>query len=344
MRRPRSLLLAATAGLALLASACGVIADTTAASVAGTDVPVDDVTALVQDPAFNQQGSTEDESTQSGEVARAALIFLIERQAWIAELERWGLSIDDEVRGQVSSELDTQIARSGLEVSDRYRSLLIDYQAAQTVLGERFAGLDPDSDEDLRRLYDGAELQWQQVCLTVVQLPAEQVGRAQDALDGDTTVDELPERIDGAQVVADPSQGCFAEAGLVPELRADLSRAAVGVSRGVVLAEDANGVAAYAYRLEARRNLSFDDARADLAAAAQSLVQQGPAQWVQLLTLGATVDPRYGSDVISTASGFEISPPPRPVLPLADRLEQAVAAARAAASAATSAPTEASGG
>jgi hypothetical protein len=343
MRRTRFLLLAATAGVALLASACGVTADTTAATVEGRTVPIEDVTELVEDPAFAQGAQNPNESVQSGELARQALLFLIERAAWAAELERWGVQIDDAEREQLAAQLDEQIASSGEQVSERYRSLLVDFQAARTALAQRFSQIDPESDDDLRRLYDGSELQWRQVCLTVVQLPTEGIERARGLVDDQVEVTEVAERIDGAAVVADPSQGCFAEVGLVPELRAELERASVGSTRGVVLADDgAGGVNAYVFRLEARRNLSFDEAREDLAAAAASLAEQGPDQWVQLLTLDAQVNPRYGQGVVRAATGFEVQPPERPALPYADRIEQALALAEAAASAAP--PVDTSGG
>jgi hypothetical protein len=334
MRRTRSLLLAATAGVALFASACGVTADTTAATVAGRTVSIDDVTALAEDPSFAQGVQNPNESAQSGDVARGALMFLIEREVWLSELERWGVQLDEATRGDVAAELDDQIASSGQRVGARYRDALVDYQAARTVLAERFADLDPDDDADLRRLYEGSELQWRQVCLTVVQIPADGVERAEQGLDDGAAVTELPDLVDGAEVVADPEQGCFAEVSLVPELRVDLDGVATGATRGVVLVDDgAGGVNGYAYRIEARRSLSFDDAREDLAAAAAGLAEQGPDQWIQLLTLSAEVNPRYGQGVARAGQGFVVQAPERPALARGDRLTDALALAEAAAAA-----------
>jgi hypothetical protein len=332
--RTRTLLLAATAGAALLASACGVTADTTAATVAGRTVPIDDVTALAEDPSFAQGAQNPNESAQSGDVARSALMFLIEREVWMSELERWGLQLDEATRNDIADELDSQIASSGQRVGARYREALVDYQAARAVLTERFADLDPEDDADLRRLYEGSELQWRQVCLTVVQIPAEGVEAAEDRLDDGAAVTELPDLVDGAEVVADAQQGCFAEASLVPELRADLDGVAAGATRGVVLVDDgAGGVNGYAYRLEARRSLSFDDAREDLAAAAGGLAEQGPDQWVQLLTLSAEVNPRYGQGIARAGNGFVVQPPEQPALARGARLTEALAIAEAAAAA-----------
>jgi hypothetical protein len=336
MRRSRSLLLAATAGLALFASACGVTADTTAATVAGTAIPVDDVTTLVSDPVFNGGAEQPNESSQDGTLARSALMFLIERQAWLSELDRWGLEISDADREQIGAQIDEQAAAGGQALDGRSRELLVEYTAAQSVLTERFSSIDPERDDDLRRLYESSELQWRQVCLTVVQVPADQIAAAEDRLDDGLAVQDLAEVITGAEVVAEPSQGCFAQVGLAPELRADLEVATVGATRGVVLTDDGSGgVAAYAYRLEERRNLSFEEARGELAAAAEGLLQQGPAQWVQLAALGAEVNPRYGQEVVSTADGFTVQAPPRPQLPRGQRIADAVVAARAAAEAAT---------
>ena len=154
MRRSRTLLLAATAGVALFASACGVTADTTAATVAGTAIPIDDVTTLVSDPVFNGGAEQPNESSQDGTLARSALMFLIERQAWLSELDRWGLEISDADREQIGAQIDEQAATGGQELDGRSRELLVEYTAAQSVLTERFGTIDPERDDDLRRLYD----------------------------------------------------------------------------------------------------------------------------------------------------------------------------------------------
>lgn len=337
MRRSRTLFLAATAGVTLFASACGVTADTTAATVAGEPIPVDDVSTLVGDPVFNAGAEPSTESTEDGTLARSALMFLIERQAWLAELDRWGLQISDADRQDMGSQLDEQVSSGGQALDGRSRELLIDYNVAQQLLTERFAELDPDDDEDLRRLYEGAEVQWRQVCMTVVEVPVDRIDDTEDRLDDGAGVEALPEAIEGAEIVADPAQGCFAEAGLAPELRADVERATVGVTRGVVLTADgAGGANAYVYRVEERRNLSFDQARPELAAAVETLAQQGPAQWVQLITLSAEVNPRYGSDVVRSTTGFTVEPPQRPELPRGQRIADAIAAAEAAQAAALS--------
>ena len=334
MRRTRLLALLAAAALAGSTTACGVTADTTAASISGRDIPVDDVTALVEDSAFNPAADLADESTQPGDDARAALRFLLEREAALAEVERWGLDLESE-RAGVASQIEEQIRAGNQAVSDRYRDLFIDYQTAQVVLGNRFAQLDPDSDEDLRRLYDGSTEQWEQACLTVAQIPADGVDRARDALDEGATVDQMPELVQGAELVARPSEGCFAEIGLIAELRRDLAGATPGVTRDPVFADvGIGGVTTYIYRLDERRTLSFEEARADLAAAATSLAQQGPGQWLQLQLLTATIDPRYGLDVVRSANGLVVAPPPRPLLPLEQRIAVAAEAARQNAAAA----------
>ncbi len=354
MPRTRTLVLAVTVGVALFASACGVTADTTAATVDGTDIPADDVNTLVADPVFNGGTPPANESALDGTMARSALMFLIERQAWLSEMDRWGLSVTDDERTTIGDGIDQQAeANGGGKLGARTRELLVDYNAARTALTERFAQLDPNSDDDLRRLYESSELQWRQVCLTVVQIPADQVTAAEAAIERGVGIQDLPDRIAGAEQVADPSQGCNPDVALAPELRADLSGAAVGATRGVVLTDDgAGGVAGYAYRLEGRRNVSFQDAREDLAAAAQRLVtaasqgqvQQGPEQWVQLVALGAQIDPRFGQRVVQSAGGFTVQPPPTPERPRGQRLADAAALAAAAAAAAPPADSTGSAG
>lgn len=345
MRSLRSLLLAASAGVALFASACGVTADTTAATIDGRSISTDDVAELSADPVFNGGTPAPNESTLDGGVARGALMFLIEREAWMAEAERWGLDIADGERERFGTQIDQQMAQQGTgTLRDRTRELLIDYNVAGAAVAQRFAQLDPDDDDDLRLLYESSQLQWRQVCLTVVQIPAGGIRTASELIDGGRGLDDLVERIEGAEQVADPSEGCFAEVGLAPELRSDLADAPVGVNRGVVLTRGGpGGVSAFAYRLEGRQVVGFEDARGELAEAAASLAQQGPEQFVQRNTLGAQIDPRFGQQVASGSNGFTIEPPPVPALPLGQRIADAAAAAEAAAAeaaaAAVAAPT-----
>ncbi len=111
MRRSRTLLLAATAGAALFASACGVTADTTAATVAGTAIPIDDVTTLVSDPVFNGGAEQPNESSQDGDAPERALMFLIDAAGLaVRGLDRWGLEITDSTESQVGEQLDQQTA------------------------------------------------------------------------------------------------------------------------------------------------------------------------------------------------------------------------------------------
>lgn len=338
MRRTRLLLPAVTVGLALFASACGVTANTTAATVAGRDIPVDDVTELAADPAFNpppdtgNESTQDNESTEDGTVARGVLLFLIQREAWLAELERWGLEITDADRQAAGEQLDQQL--QGTEtgrVEERSRELLLDYGAAQNLLTQRFSQLDPDSDDDLRRLYDGAPSRWRQVCLTVVRVPVDGIDAAERLVDDRVPVQDLTDRVEGAELVAQPSDGCFPELELLPELRRELVDARTGVTRGVVLTTSGGGgVDAFVFRLEERRVVSFDEARDGLAAEAQGLAQQGPVSWVQAQTLLAEINPRYGQQVQIGATGFTIEPPTAPVVPRAQRIADAIAASQAA--------------
>ena len=182
---------------------------------------------------FNGGTPAPNESTLDGDVARGALMFLIEREAWIAEAERWGLDIDDGDRERFGTQIDQQMAQQGTgTLRPRTRELLIDYNVAGAAVAQRFAQLDPDDDDDLRLLYESSRLQWRQVCLTVVQVPASGIDTASELLAAGGGLDDLVDQIEGAEQVADPAQGCFGEVGLAPELRTDLADAPVGTTEG----------------------------------------------------------------------------------------------------------------
>lgn len=331
MARFRLLLPAAVAATALLATSCGVTADTTAASVAGEDIPIDDVTTLVESPAFNGGTESSGGSTQDGDVARSALQFLIMRQVWLSEAERWDLQIDDSLKSQVGEQLDQETAQSGREPLDgRLRELAIDYGTAQQLVVERLAAIDPSNVDDLRRMYDSTRLSWRRVCLTVVEIPVEAVEHARATLEDGATVDDLAERVSGAEQVADPSGGCYTEAELIPELRDDMAGARTGVSRGVVLVgDDSSGRVGYAYRIETRSRIPFSEAREELSELIAGFAGQGAAAWGIRLALAADVNPRYGSGVARGSNGFVVIPPEKPELPRSEVLDRALEAAAA---------------
>lgn len=331
MARLRLLLPTAVAAAALLVTSCGVTADTTAATVAGDAIPIDDVTMLVESPAFNGGTVASNESTQDGELARSALQFLIMRQVWVSEAERWGLEIDDNLKAQVGEQLDQQTAQSGQEpLEGRLRELAIDYGTAQQLVVERVGAIDPADDADLRRMYDSTRLTWRRVCLTVVEIPMDVVEDAQSEIEDGATVDDLADRAEGAELVADASGRCYTEAELIPELREDVARARTGVTRGVVLVgDDASGRVGYAYRIESRKVVPFAEAREELRQLVASFAQQGASAWGVRLALSADVNPRYGSGVARGSSGFVVLPPERPEPPRSELIDRALAAVAA---------------
>ncbi len=94
------------------------------------------------------------------------------------------------------------------------------------------------------------------MCLTVVQVRADRIAAAQARLDDGLSVDDLAGAVEGAELVADPSQGCYAEveprrraAGRPPPVP---GRGDAGASCS--LDDGAGGVTGYAYRLESRRD------------------------------------------------------------------------------------------
>lgn len=331
MRRTRSLFLAVTAGLALIATACGVTADTTAATVEGREVSVEDVSTLVSDPALSGETIQLGESTEDGTTARNALMFLILREVVLAEVERWDLQITDADREAASAGLDAQFAEAGVgEPTERSRELLVELGAAQTLLSQRLAELDPANEQDLRRLYEGSPAKWRQVCLTAVRVPAEGIDRAQGLVDRRVPVQDLPDRLEGAELIAQPSDGCFPELELFAELRRAVAGAPVGVTRGVVLVDDATGgVTGYVFRLEERRTLPFEEVREVLAGQVEQFASAGPASWIQAQTVLAEINPRYGQKVELSENGLTIEPPTAPVTQRSQRIADALAAAAA---------------
>ena len=112
---------------AVAATACGASADTTAAKVGDETISIEDVNRGVDEPAIvgpNEPSPAasaaspdpEDlaESRQSGDIARAALAYEIRRATWTQEAKRWGATPTAEERAQAESQIDAQLAKSGV--------------------------------------------------------------------------------------------------------------------------------------------------------------------------------------------------------------------------------------
>ncbi len=345
MRRTRLLLLSVTVGLALLgSSACGVAANTTAATVSGLDVQVDDVDTLAADEMFTgAPAEPGNESTLDGDVARSVLAFEIERVAWLAEVQRWGLEITGADRSAAEQQLDAQAGQSGGGTfAGKTRTLLVEYLAAQSVLTQRFSTLDPSNRADLQQLYDGSDSSWDRACLVVVRVPVDQDDTAEQLLDDGVGIEQLPDRLDGATVVADPSQSCISQSQLPAELREAVAATSVGRTSRVIFVDDgAGGLSAFVLRLDERQRIGLDEAVPELTGIIQTLVEQGPRSWIQLQTSEAEINPRYGSDVSVGGQGeLAIVAPPAPQLPRAQLITESIAAAEAAATAAEAAAAQ----
>ncbi len=319
MRRSSSWLpFLAVAAVLAVGSGCGVTADTSAATVAGREVSAEAVEELARDEVFLGPGGVElNESRLPGDVARSVLLFEIERVAWLAELDRWGVELDGAARDAASQQLDDQLASAGGgDFSDETRGRLIDYLAAQEVLAGRFAAIDPGSDEDLRRLFEAAPPLWERACVVVVQVPTAAADAVQEALDGGGSIEQLPERVEGAQIVADPTQGCTSLFQLPDELRRAVESTGPGERSEVLTVGEGPLASGFVLRVEERQSLSFAAAREELVAIAESLREQGPPPWIQLLVASAEITPRFGSGMATTPEGQPvIEPPPLPIAP-----------------------------
>jgi hypothetical protein len=334
MRRTRTLLLVALAGAALFASSCGATADTTAASVIGRDISVDDINDIVEDEElmtllFGAAADDDNESTQSGQVARGVLLFELERTVWEAEAERWGLEVPDQLRAEADTLIDEQLATLDQsqpspdgrprQLSDSARELLVEFVATRGAVAQRLASIDAQDESDLRLLYNGAAPAWDQYCVTIATMGPEQADAADAALADGATIDDLAERVDGVEIAVDAAQACLARTDLPPRLLDVVRDATPGrTSSTIVLDDGAGGVQVVVVRVQERRTVSFEEALAtgQLATLAARIAESGTAAWAQYLVSEAEINPRYGSQVGTNLAGqVIIEPPPAPELP-----------------------------
>jgi len=315
MRRTRRPLFALLAAAVLAASACGVTADTSAATLLGHSITVESVEQLARDEGFigaGVDGLTD--SSVPGDVFRNVLQFELQRVAWIAETDRWGLEITDGDRATAREQVTSQLEANGLDYEPATHDKIVDFVAAQGALNERFSRLDPEDDGDLRLLYEGSPTLWDQVCAAVAYIPDGSLRQVRRALRDGTTVEELPDVVDGATLAVSPDQQCVTAEQLPDELDAAFQTADAGhVCGPVVVTDEAGTENRYVFRIDERRHLGFSDARDDLASIAASLAQQGAQAWIALVVASADIDPRFGSGVTINGNGEPVvAAPPTP--------------------------------
>ena len=139
-----------------------------------------------------------------GDTARSSLLFEIQRTALLAELDRWGLEVTDQAAGRRSrSSITQQVPQTGGGRQPRSAWPTTWWPTACS--SERLAKLDPES---RRRPADAVRRGPGAVGPGVPgrgrSAGATTSARAQDALDGGTELEDLPDKVDGAQLVADP--------------------------------------------------------------------------------------------------------------------------------------------
>lgn len=323
MRRVRSTaLLAGSLAGALLLSGCGVLADTTAASVGDEEVSVDTVNDLARDAEFMSQvlggdpAADDVESVLQGSTARTALGFEIQRAAWVHEASRLGVSIDD-----ARSEAEQQIDGAGLDgVGRAAKAALVELTAAQQAVIERYSQLNPDSDDDLRTLYDAVPAYWDRTCFSAAVAPAEAADALTAALADHDDLESAVEAVDGAEFLPPSDANCAPLSLLPTELAGPLADTEIGDTTAAIVVEGPQGAVVYALHVEEERRFGLEDARPELEQfvdgfSSGSGVQQVLGLWTTLLALNAEVNSRYGSGVTTGRSGIEVVPPPVPALP-----------------------------
>lgn len=317
MRRLLRPLTVVVAVVAVAASACGVAADTTAASFRGdTIVTTTDVDQLAADAAFVQaltgtgvarQACGRDCSTVPGNTAREVLLFETQRRVLESEAERWGVQVSAQDRAQARRSVQQQLAGGG-SAPRRVTDRITDYVATLGALTNRLREVDASSEQDLRALYDGAPSLWEFACMTVVQVPARGVDRAAALVDRGSGTAVVAKRVRGAQVVA-TSRTCLNPAALPQSLRDAVRTTRVGTVR-TVTTEDGTG---FVFRVRSYRTDGFRAAQGQLRRLARAVVAQGVAQWLPFVMLGQVeINPRYGQDIVVAGSGLVIAPPQAP--------------------------------
>lgn len=316
MRATRRLPLIIAVGLAVAVafSGCGVAANDTAATVDGVTISASLVNDLASDDAFvgamaSQALDAPRDGVVAGDTARQVLSFLITSEVLAQEVQRWGAEVDDDGITEAESMIDEQAPR----LDGRARDVVLRFLVDRAALQARLAALDPSSEDDMRRLYDGVPTYWDQVCLTAVVVPQDVIADAREAVAGGSTLEELAEEADGSQVVATPEQ-CLPHQYLPEVLRARVASAAAGELEGPIADVFPGQDAVVFFEVERVQVLAFGDAGDELEQLAQSIAQNGVEAWLNLkVNQAVEVDPRYGSEVEVDQQGLRVLAPATPL-------------------------------
>ena len=320
MRRPRVLQLLTVVGLAglLAATGCGVLAEDTAATVGDTVIPASTVDALVRDTQFRRAMAPQADEDQrdgviEGSSARDVLSFLISSEVLAQEADRWGVVTTGDDLEQAKASAEQQIDAEVPGLRGKGRDVVLRYLIDGNAVQQRLSKIDPSSDKDLRRLYDGVPTYWDQVCMTAVVVPADSVRAARAALADGTGLDELAGEVKGANLALTPQQ-CRPRSFLPETLVERIDSSRVGAVVGPVADVIDNDDSVVWFRVESKGRLSFEDAHDQLQELARTIVQQGVSAWLQIrVNERVTIDPQFGSGTSLSQTGLTVLPPALPL-------------------------------
>jgi len=324
MRSGRTLVVAVAVVAAAVLSSCGVAADDRAASVFGETVSVNTVDSLASDAVFLQAlqaGEVGTDSVIPGVTARTVLTFEIQNVAAQAELERFGLTLDDALLAEAKQTVLSQIPD---KLSDVAVERLAAFVASTTALGNRLVSVDPKSEQDLRLLYDGSPGLWNRTCVAMVAVLPAQSDQVEGVIAAGGRIEDVTATVAEAQLVFDPAKECVSTSQLPTQVRERIADAAPGSTIGPVVIDGQSGTVELFLRVDGTRRLAFDDPETkqqlDGIATKLASAQQQPAQaagyWLNLVLADSVqVNPRYGTAAVSQSGSFEVVPPKGPIVP-----------------------------
>lgn len=306
-------------GLVVLAVAaaltsCGVVADTTAATIGGETITVERVDEIARNDelmsllGFMGVAEDSDESRLPGDTARAALSFELQRLAHVQLAEKLGIEPGPEAEQEAERWIAQQEAQVGGSFDADTRDALQSFIGAQFALFDLSRSPQAAEDETLRILYRSHAPRWDRFCVAVVGAPSEALDEVTALRRSGRGVEHIANEVDEAQLVVEPSLGCISRLELPPELADVVETLRPGRTSQAVEMQGA----VYVTRLDSTVRVSFEEARPELAAMLQGVEQGGTALLISGELASATVNPRYGSSV--SLQG-QVLPPTTPLVP-----------------------------
>jgi hypothetical protein len=289
-------LLVPLVALVVVAAGCDALGDDVAATVAGRDITIGQVTDLMpiaaklpSAPSATARGG----DVIDGELARFALSLEIQGQVFSYELHRRKGTVTQADRSSIEQELTSNLPGLSAKGKQALVDLFAPVAALRRVLGADSSQADVDA--AAAKIVAGlSQQERQQVCIVGIVGPQSGRAQAQAAVDaGAAITDAAAFEAAGFQAVTTGDPLCLTLTSVAPELAQALQSTPTGSERTVDFTSS-QGPATLFFRVTGQQQLTAQDPEVQQQAQQQVASQADPTAVITSSKAKVDVDPRFG--------------------------------------------------